>query len=133
MGKVCLAINHYKRKIERHPSDGESLLHCLRKLSKLEGVTIATLQETGIGKVVNALKKHEEEEVAERAKVLVLKWKEIVAKEEQEEQRLLKEQIREEEKARKEYQRALAEAEREEKLYRELLLPFHLWRKIPTC
>lgn len=41
--------------------------------------------------------------------------------EEQEEQRLIREQIREEQKAIKEYERAVAKAEQEEKMYRELL------------
>lgn len=42
-------------------------------------------------------------------------------KEEQEEQRLIKEQMREEEKARREYEAQLAQAEKEEKLYQDLL------------
>jgi len=42
-------------------------------------------------------------------------------KEEQDEQRLIKEQIREEQKAIKEFEKAVAEAEKEEKLYRSLL------------
>lgn len=42
-------------------------------------------------------------------------------KEEQEEQRLIKEQIREEQRAIKEFEKAVAEAEKEEKLYRSLL------------
>lgn len=42
-------------------------------------------------------------------------------KEEQEEQRLIREQIREEQKAIKEYERAIAEAEKEEKMYRDML------------
>lgn len=42
-------------------------------------------------------------------------------KEEQDEQRLIKEQIREEQRAIKEYEQAVAEAEKEEKLYRSLL------------
>ncbi|MCW9015422.1 MAG: DUF4041 domain-containing protein, partial [Kangiellaceae bacterium] len=42
-------------------------------------------------------------------------------KEEQEEQRLIKEQIREEQRAVKEYERALAQAEKEERMYREML------------
>lgn len=41
--------------------------------------------------------------------------------EEQGEQRLIREQIREEQKAIKEYEKALAEAEKEERLYREML------------
>jgi len=42
-------------------------------------------------------------------------------KDEQEEQRLIKEQMREEAKAEREYREALAAAEKEEKLYRDLL------------
>lgn len=42
-------------------------------------------------------------------------------KEEQEEQRLIREQMREEQKARQEYEKALAEAEKEERIYREML------------
>jgi hypothetical protein len=42
-------------------------------------------------------------------------------KEEQDEQRLIKEQIREEQRAIKEYEKAIADAEKEEKLYRDLL------------
>lgn len=42
-------------------------------------------------------------------------------KEEQEEQRLIKEQIREEQRALKEYEKALAQAEKEERMYREML------------
>lgn len=41
--------------------------------------------------------------------------------EEQEEQRLIREQIREEQKAIKEYERAVAQAEKEERMYRDLL------------
>ena len=41
--------------------------------------------------------------------------------EEQEEQRLIREQMREEEKARREYERAVAEAEKEERMYEQLL------------
>ena len=42
-------------------------------------------------------------------------------KEEQDEQRLIREQIKEEQRAIKEYEKAVAEAEKEEKLYRNLL------------
>ncbi|MTI12176.1 DUF4041 domain-containing protein [Sansalvadorimonas verongulae] len=41
--------------------------------------------------------------------------------EEQEEQRLIREQIREEQKAIKEYERAVAQAEKEERMYRDML------------
>lgn len=96
MGKVCEAINHYKRKMERHPDDSQVLLHSLNKLNRVK-VTIATLQETGIGKVVNALKKHEEDQVAEMAKELVLKWKDIVAKEEEEEEQQQQQELEDDE------------------------------------
>jgi len=42
-------------------------------------------------------------------------------KEEQDEQRLIREQIREEQKAIKEYEKAIAQAEKEEKMYRDML------------
>lgn len=42
-------------------------------------------------------------------------------RDEQEEQRMIREQIREEQKAIKEYEKALKEAEREERIYREML------------
>ncbi|QQP37466.1 Transcription elongation factor B polypeptide 3like, partial [Caligus rogercresseyi] len=66
--------------MERHPSDSSVLLHCLSKLDRVE-VNIALLQETGIGRIVNSLKKSEQEEVAEKARLLVSKWKDVVAKE----------------------------------------------------
>lgn len=45
----------------------------------------------------------------------------IKKKDEQEEQRLIREQIREEQKAIKEYEQAVAQAEKEEKMYRDML------------
>ncbi|XP_040569072.1 uncharacterized protein [Lepeophtheirus salmonis] len=78
-------ISHYKRKMERHPKESEVLLHCLSKLDRVE-VNIALLQETGIGRIVNSLKKSEQEEVSEKARLLVAKWKDVVAKEDDEEE-----------------------------------------------
>ncbi len=67
--------------------DPAVLRHSLSKLSRLSGVSIAVLQETGIGRTVNALKKSNDEEVAAAAKELVAKWKQIVASEEEKERR----------------------------------------------
>ena len=79
------AVFHYKRKLQRHMGDDTTatVLHCLAKLERIP-VKIAILQETGIGKMVNGLKKAEgtDEEVVEVARRLVQKWKDIVAKEE---------------------------------------------------
>ncbi len=81
------AVLHYKRKLSRHLEDEspDIVLHCLDKLEQIP-VNISILQDTGIGKVVNHLKKSEsaDESVIEKARSIVLKWKEIVANEEQE-------------------------------------------------
>ncbi len=46
------AIDHYKRKLDRHLDDAfpDVILHCLTKLENLP-VNLKILQETGIGKV----------------------------------------------------------------------------------
>lgn len=56
------------------------LLHCISKLYKLP-ITVQHLQETGIGRTVNALRK-DDGEVGVAAKALVAKWKAMVAAEE---------------------------------------------------
>jgi hypothetical protein len=80
------AVLHYKRKLTRHLEDEspDIVLHCLDKL-ELIPVNINILQETGIGKVVNHLKKSgsADESVIDKARAIVSKWKEIVANEEQ--------------------------------------------------
>ena len=80
------AVLHYKRKLTRHLEDEspDIVLHCLDKL-ELIPVNIHILQETGIGKVVNHLKKSEsaDESVIDKARAIVSKWKQIVANEEQ--------------------------------------------------
>ena len=78
-------IRHYCRKIERHPNEREPLLRALEVLGSLKGISIAALSETGVGKTVKVLKRHEDGEVAARAKALIAKWKELVAKEDEKE------------------------------------------------
>lgn len=56
------------------------LLHCLTKLYKLP-ITVQHLQETGIGRTVNCLRK-DDGEVGVAAKTLVMKWKAMVAADE---------------------------------------------------
>jgi hypothetical protein len=81
------AVLHYKRKLTRHLEDEspEIVLHCLDKLEQIP-VNISILQDTGIGKVVNHLKKSEsaDESVIEKARSIVQKWKDIVSNEERE-------------------------------------------------
>lgn len=55
------------------------LLHCIAKLYKLQ-ITVQHLQETGIGRTVNSLRK-DDGEVGVAAKALVAKWKAMVAAE----------------------------------------------------
>lgn len=87
MSSVTDAVQHYKRKLLRHMEDetaSEVVLHCLEKLDRAL-VTIEILQETGVGKVVNGLKKRsfEDAEVVPASKKLVLKWKDMVANEDE--------------------------------------------------
>lgn len=58
----------------------------IHKLFKLP-VTVQLLQDTGVGRTVNALRKGEGD-VASAARTLVAKWKMMVAREEQESERL---------------------------------------------
>jgi transcription elongation factor B polypeptide 3 len=55
------------------------MLHCLSKLFHLP-VTVQHLQDTGVGRTVNALRKYEGD-TGEAAKALVAKWKAMVAAE----------------------------------------------------
>ena len=80
--KLNQNIRHYCRKIERHPNEREPLLRALEVLGSLKGISIAALSETGVGKTVKGLKRHEDGEVAARAKALIAKWKDLVAREE---------------------------------------------------
>ncbi|XP_055679229.1 transcription elongation factor B polypeptide 3 [Lutzomyia longipalpis] len=76
MSSVREVVVHYQKSIEK-TTDKKRLLHCIEKLYKLP-VTIEHLQETGIGKTVNNLRK-EEGEVKVAARALVAKWKAMVA------------------------------------------------------
>ncbi|XP_076289650.1 transcription elongation factor elongin A [Lasioglossum baleicum] len=73
-------IKHYQRNIEKCDDNGDRMLHCISKLSNLP-VTVQHLQETGVGRTVNALRKYENG-VGDAAKALVAKWKTMVASEE---------------------------------------------------
>ncbi|XP_017072553.1 transcription elongation factor B polypeptide 3 [Drosophila eugracilis] len=74
-------VRHYQRSIEKHGEDESRLLHCITKLFNLP-IKFEHLQETGIGKTVNALRKFNGE-VGVAAKTLVSKWKAMVAAEEE--------------------------------------------------
>lgn len=55
------------------------MLHCLEQLFKLSEISVKHLQETGIGRTVNNLRKHDDLEVGIASKALVTKWKTLVA------------------------------------------------------
>ena len=88
---VIEAVTHYKKKLIRHLHDekGDVVLHCLAKLDRVP-MTIEILQETGVGRIVNQLKKSTDpdSQVADEAKNIVRKWKEIVSSQEEEEERM---------------------------------------------
>ena len=88
---VIEAVTHYKRKLLRHANDekGDVVLHCLAKLDRVP-MTIEILQETGVGRIVNQLKKSTDpdSQIADEAKNIVRKWKEIVQTQEEEEERM---------------------------------------------
>ncbi len=75
------AVEHYKRKLLRHLDDADVVLYCLKKLDTT-AVTIEILQDTGVGKTVNTLKKKSDyPAIGEAARKLVNKWKEMVERE----------------------------------------------------
>ncbi|XP_066597683.1 transcription elongation factor B polypeptide 3 [Prorops nasuta] len=73
-------IQHYQRSIEKSNNDEERILRCIKKLYSLP-VTVQHLQETGVGRTVNALRKYEGS-IGDASKALVAKWKAMVANEE---------------------------------------------------
>ncbi|KAF5300111.1 hypothetical protein FQA39_LY11303 [Lamprigera yunnana] len=75
---VIQAILYYQQCLDKYTrrNDEERVLYCLSKLYKMP-ISIEHLQETGVGRTVNALRKLNGE-VAEAAKTLVGKWKEMV-------------------------------------------------------
>ncbi|KAJ9574661.1 hypothetical protein L9F63_008193 [Diploptera punctata] len=76
---VVDVIKHYQRSIEKCQGNHERMLHCISKLYRLP-VTVQHLQDTGIGRTVNNLRKYEGD-TGEAAKALVAKWKAMVAAE----------------------------------------------------
>ncbi|XP_060823679.1 transcription elongation factor B polypeptide 3 [Bombus pascuorum] len=72
-------IKHYQRNIEKCDDNEDRILHCISKLSNLP-VTVQHLQETGVGRTVNALRKYDGG-IGDAAKALVAKWKAMVASE----------------------------------------------------
>ncbi|XP_063707022.1 transcription elongation factor B polypeptide 3 isoform X2 [Culicoides brevitarsis] len=82
MTSIVEMVRHYQRSIEKSLENPARLLHCVEKLNKLP-ITVEHLQETGVGKTVNNLRKYDGE-VGYASKALVSKWKTMVAKEEAE-------------------------------------------------
>ncbi|CAH2255840.1 jg7136 [Pararge aegeria aegeria] len=80
MATILDLIKHYQHSIEKYPNDEQKILKCIDKLYNL-GVTVQHLQDTGVGRTVNALRK-EPGEVGQAARALVYKWKVMVASEE---------------------------------------------------
>lgn len=80
MSSIVDIINHYQKSIDRSLNDEARLVHCIGKLYRLP-VSVQHLQETGIGRTVNGLRKYDGE-VGVAAKALVSKWKNMVAAEE---------------------------------------------------
>ncbi|XP_052739704.1 transcription elongation factor B polypeptide 3 [Bicyclus anynana] len=80
MASILDLIKHYQHSIEKYPNDEQKVLKCIDKLYNL-GVTVQHLQETGVGRTVNALRK-EPGDVGQAARALVYKWKVMVAAEE---------------------------------------------------
>ena len=73
------AIEHYKKKLQRHIDEPDVVLYCLKKLDSAP-VTIELLTDSDVGRVVNRLKKKSDtsQEVIKASKALVEKWKELV-------------------------------------------------------
>ncbi|XP_077559409.1 uncharacterized protein LOC144174532 isoform X2 [Haemaphysalis longicornis] len=69
-------ILHYGKRLERNQSD-EKVLETLRKLQRVP-MTLTLLQETGIGRTVNHLKKNDGV-VGETARSIISGWKQVVS------------------------------------------------------
>ncbi|XP_061398736.1 transcription elongation factor B polypeptide 3 [Musca vetustissima] len=78
---IVEVIQHYQRSIDNSQDNEARLLHCINKLYKLP-IKVEHLQETGVGKTVNSLRKFNGE-IGVAAKTLVTKWKAMVAAEEE--------------------------------------------------
>ncbi|XP_071516603.1 uncharacterized protein EloA [Panulirus ornatus] len=86
MSNVVEQIALYQRKLEKYAKTKETdkLLYYIHKLKYLN-VTVSHLEETGVGRTVNALR-HYEGLVGEKARALVNKWKVMVTAEEEEDE-----------------------------------------------
>ncbi|XP_047480628.1 transcription elongation factor B polypeptide 3-like [Penaeus chinensis] len=86
MSNVAEQIALYQRKLEKYAGTGETdkLLYYIHKLKYLQ-VTVSHLEETGVGRSVNALR-HHSGLVGDKARALVNKWKMMVTAEEEEEE-----------------------------------------------
>ncbi|XP_025408380.1 transcription elongation factor B polypeptide 3-like isoform X2 [Sipha flava] len=84
MQKLNDTIEHYKRQISRatESNDNDKIMRYILKLSRLH-ITVQNLQKTGIGRVVNSLRKYDGD-IGESAKSLVIQWKNVVKIEESE-------------------------------------------------
>uniref|UniRef100_A0A182PG79 TFIIS N-terminal domain-containing protein n=1 Tax=Anopheles epiroticus TaxID=199890 RepID=A0A182PG79_9DIPT len=83
MSSIVEIINHYQTSINKSLNDTARIVHCIGKLYKLP-ISVRHLQDTGIGRTVNSLRKYDGE-VGVAAKALVTKWKAMVAAEESDE------------------------------------------------
>ncbi|KOX78696.1 Transcription elongation factor B polypeptide 3 [Melipona quadrifasciata] len=72
-------IKHYQRNIEKCDDDEDKVVHYISKLCNLP-ITVQHLQETGVGRTINALRKYDGG-IGDAAKALVAKWKAMVASE----------------------------------------------------
>lgn len=72
-------ILYYQQCLDKYArrNDEDRVLYCLSKLYKMP-INIGHLEKTGVGRTVNSLRKLNGE-IAEAAKTLVSKWKEMVA------------------------------------------------------
>ncbi|TGZ47471.1 uncharacterized protein Eloa isoform X1 [Temnothorax longispinosus] len=70
-------ISYYQRNLENCGDNEDRILHYISKLYKLP-VTVQHLQQTGVGRTVNGLRKYDGT-VGDAAKSLVYKWKNMVA------------------------------------------------------
>ncbi|XP_026759766.2 transcription elongation factor B polypeptide 3-like [Galleria mellonella] len=80
MATVLDLVKHYQHSIEKYPKDEQKILKCIDKLFNLD-VTVQHLQDTGVGRTVNALRKHPGD-VGKASRALIYKWKCMVAAEE---------------------------------------------------
>ncbi|XP_015177965.1 PREDICTED: transcription elongation factor B polypeptide 3-like isoform X2 [Polistes dominula] len=80
MSSVVEKIRHCQRNIKKYSDKEEKMLHYIQRLYNLP-VTVQHLQDTGVGRTVNGLRKYEGG-VGDASRALVAKWKAMVADEE---------------------------------------------------